>query len=490
MARNHYVSQLIIRRFTDGENSINVFDVKKQSLIENRKSNRIFFKNDIYSEEIEKKFNKNLENPFSKLLDNKILGKDKIILTRNELKLVKKFLLLESIRTLTAEGYDKIFRGFSLQSIKYISKMQEEYSLILKAIPTMKELNEPIDEAFERALRVYLESKDINDIVMHKDVTKEIFVWAKVFNDSYIGFWDSNENQEFILTDNGLTTEYEPSHQLYGGLDLSKFSYLLHMLKKSNKKEKLIYYTLLDRIKIMYENFSIFNVSSSRSIVIINPFFKLYSNKGFSFNFNSPIRVEKPDIWPSYMIDNQVFKIPETRYKIKGKYLDEDEFIYIPQKLSLNDNIYVNFLFLSQSNNFLGFRRFTKIKDSLYAFQIINFLNKEKNHDNESGNIDEMIDYILNNEYNHIWQYYKDKEDIRPIVEPIELANRLSSMTVKDTRKNIYVLKYLLDGEERVRKMKNFSFMGTPDQRINLIKFDIKELENKHSITNSDLKTK
>ena len=54
------------------------------------------------------------------------------------------------------------------------------------------------------------------------------------FFDSYIAFWDSNVEQEFILTDNGLTSEYEPSHQLFGGLDHSKLAYLLHMLKNES----------------------------------------------------------------------------------------------------------------------------------------------------------------------------------------------------------------------------------------------------------------
>ena len=44
MAKNHYVSQLIIRRFSDKIDRINIFDVKEKKILENKKSLNIFCK--------------------------------------------------------------------------------------------------------------------------------------------------------------------------------------------------------------------------------------------------------------------------------------------------------------------------------------------------------------------------------------------------------------------------------------------------------------
>ena len=79
MAKNHYVSQLIIKRFAS---KVTTFDTQEKILIENRQSHKIFYKTDIYDNAIEEKMAHDLEQPFAKLLDEKILNTNKIILTR------------------------------------------------------------------------------------------------------------------------------------------------------------------------------------------------------------------------------------------------------------------------------------------------------------------------------------------------------------------------------------------------------------------------
>lgn len=77
--KNHYVSQLIIKRFS---NPINIFDIEKEQIAANKKSKNVFYKNDIYTKEIEKLMNFNIESRISNLLDQKILEKDTIELSR------------------------------------------------------------------------------------------------------------------------------------------------------------------------------------------------------------------------------------------------------------------------------------------------------------------------------------------------------------------------------------------------------------------------
>jgi hypothetical protein len=481
MAKNHYVSQLIIRRFSDKTNKINVFDVNKRSILENKNSADIFYKNNIYSEETEDKLNKLLEDPFAKLIDEKIIDKDKIIISRKDVLLIKKYLLVDSIRTLTARGFKKVFTGFADVADRYwfINKQLKDNSL--PNLPKMSDLKENTIDSFERALRVFIEADNLQGVVDHKDATRELYLWCKVFLDGYLAFWDASQEQDFILTDNGLTTEYEPSHQLYEGLSHSKISYLLHMLKQDpDKGEVITYSTLLERLTAMYENFSIFNLTSSRSIVIVNPFFKLYGNQEFIFYNDIIVNPRIPDIWPSYIKDKMAFKQPLTEYKVKGSYSLDDEFIYQPRRLTLDDTIYVNYLFLSQTIKLLGFRTFEKIKDSLYAFQAMRMLNhKDIYTDNSLNNLSNLVNHLMNDEFNYVWDFYKESEDIRPRTNPFDFTERIAQMCMDDTRNNIYALEYLLSSEEKVRTMKNFDFMGSPDERIDSIKKDINRLKKK-----------
>ena len=74
-----------------------------------------------------------------------------------------------------------------------------------------------------------LDCKCKDDLVNHDLITKELYCWACVNYDSYVTFWDSADEQEFILTSVGMVSEYEPSHSIFaqvggGGLDLSKSS--------------------------------------------------------------------------------------------------------------------------------------------------------------------------------------------------------------------------------------------------------------------------
>ena len=91
MAKNHYVSQLIIKRFAP---SVSTFDMQTNQIVEHRQAAKIFFDRDIYDNDIEEKMAHDLEQPFASILDKKILNCEKIRLTRNELYLVKQFLLM------------------------------------------------------------------------------------------------------------------------------------------------------------------------------------------------------------------------------------------------------------------------------------------------------------------------------------------------------------------------------------------------------------
>ena len=117
MAKNHYVSQLIIKRFAP---SVTTFDTKAQCIVENRQAHKIFYKEDIYDNAIEKKLAHDLEQPFARLLDEKVLHSEKVILTRDDLFLLKQFLLLDSVRTHEASSFVRILKSFRNNVERYL----------------------------------------------------------------------------------------------------------------------------------------------------------------------------------------------------------------------------------------------------------------------------------------------------------------------------------------------------------------------------------
>lgn len=110
---NHYVPRFILRQF--GEH-LNVYNVKDGSLRTGERTDHIFAERKIYPADLEKDIGYKLESPFAKLLQDKLLsGKcgDKIVLTRKEVLLMKRFYLLETIRVISMAEITKFERTIS-----------------------------------------------------------------------------------------------------------------------------------------------------------------------------------------------------------------------------------------------------------------------------------------------------------------------------------------------------------------------------------------
>ena len=347
MAKNHYVSQLIIKRFAP---SVTTFDTQEKILIENRKAHKIFYKNDIYDNNIEKKLAFELEQPFAKLLDEKILNTNKIILTRKELYLLKQFLLLDSVRTYDSESFVQVLKNFKKNVQRYLDLHGDVLEEQVRRLPSVFDFDLEPRGIQMRAMRLFLDCKSAEELIVHPLATQELYCWARVNYDSYVGFWDSADDQEFILTSTGMVSEYEPSHTIFEGLDLSKFSYLLNQVKSAKEENLINYARLLSFNQIMYENFNIFNLSSSRCMVLIHPFFRLYNTFQGLMN-GKEIKVEKPDIWPTCFENREIVLPPNNRYQhLLLGISEDDEFEYAPKKLTFWDTVYLNGIILSQTH--------------------------------------------------------------------------------------------------------------------------------------------
>lgn len=469
--KNHYVSQFIIKKFSQ---SINVYDTHKKNLLKNMSTKNIFCKNEFYEDNIEIQLAQKLEGPFSRLLDEKILNVNSIKLTREEVLLVKRFALLDSVRTHGTDFFVKQLKCFTKNAVNYIELIEMTNKFNLCNLNSIEECNLSSHEFYMNTLKMYIECQSANEMLIHENVTKETYCWAKVFLDSYLSFLDCADNQQFILTDCGMISEYEPSHIIFAGLDISKFSYLHSKLNDAkDEKQKYFYSDLLIKNQIMFENFDIFNLSATRSLVLINPFFKLYDNNSFTINGNEPIYFDKPDIWPTFIETKSIIKTPIVKYRIQGLFLMDDIFSYTPIKLSKADTVHINSLFLQQTQRFIGYDKIEKIIDSLYCHSLISALNQKGLYENDDyKTLEIFIDGIINAKYAALIKQYQIKPNYLFVHH---YPDHFSMMAMQDIKQNKYLISYLLSNEEVVKTMNNFSFMGPPDKRIDILKNDLKK---------------
>lgn len=475
MAKNHYVSQLIIKRFSP---AVTTFDTVKQCLIENRKAHKIFYKEDIYDNDIEKKLAHDLEQPFARLLDEKILHSNKIVLFRNELFLLKQFLLLDSVRTYESEGFVRVLMNFKENVERYLKIPSDPFAEQVKSMPSVFDLNLEPRAIQMRAMRLYLECKCVGDLLKHPLITKEFYCWARVNYDAYVAFWDSDESQEFILTSTGMVSEYEPSHSIFEGLDLSKHSFLHSRIKTDKINVHLAKYAhLLSFNQIMYENFNIFNLSSTRCMVLIHPFFKLYNDFQGVVN-EEKINIEKPDIWPSCFENKDICLPPENDYKMSCYiFSPNDQYIYTPKKLTVWDTIYLNSLILGQTHDILGFGDITKVIDSIVFVNVLNSISDNELLRKLRGldALERWVDNMLKDKYFYIFNYYKELK-LKCSIKIFDYIDKFAYLMWKDVRENRYVLEYLLSNENMVHSMDNFKFMGSPETRVKAIKEMLKKV--------------
>ena len=360
-SNNHFVPRLVLRRYKE---RLSVFNIKTGKLTENNKLEDIFAEQKLYDEDIEIKLGHNVESPFANILSQKILKADvgdEVELTRKELNIIKKFLLTEQMRVFINEG-----KYSALE--KYLTAAQKaagiNYPFEEKVIK-----KETIKMRWQRNLRVIVECSDLMHIQEHELCTYEIYRWAQIYNSGYLAIWDSTSSgEDFIVSDIGMTSEVEPSF-IKIGLEVEKRDYLLKALQKATKaSEKDFYYGLLNAQLNFHENFYMFSISKNRMIVIINPFFRLYSDRQYA----SEVKVPKPNIWPTEISDRALFaknKAQQLPVVFARQVLNEnDKFWYKVQPMAFDDVVWVNMLMMDRIDTYLGFADMENIADSVFNY--------------------------------------------------------------------------------------------------------------------------
>lgn len=334
--RNHYVPKLILKHFST-ENKINYVDIYNKN-IELRNIKTTFANSDFYEDELEKKLCKNIEAKFGDVLNNKILNvKNNIKLTRDEVLIIKKFLLSTIYRRKISEEKAQKRQKF------YANDFLNQLNNLLA--------NEINEDAFE-VLELLAEPDNLeniyNKLVKKYPLANSSFI--SIYN-SYLCIWDiSNTGQEFVTTDLNYTLNLHS----YNKLGLNKTLYLMENCKN------LQVHMQIAPSATNNEDYIIFPVSKTRAIVAVNTFYKLFARNSEVYgcmNLND-------------LTINKCFGFGDATL-IEAPKIRNGIYNYNIQKLDKEGAIFNNMLLLNEADKFIGFNDFEKIKNSIEKFQSI-----------------------------------------------------------------------------------------------------------------------
>ena len=204
----------------------------------------------------------------------------------------------------------------------------------------------------------------------------------------YLTVWDSSKAKEdFIITDNGMNCEHDKTRfksfvvngvSHYNEKDeILKGSYIIKKLMECNgdEEKRTLYLNLANKIRCVHANYYLFAVSSTRTIALINPFFRLYDD-----TTSLKITNEVPNVWPT-LLSREAMKCNTGTYVHLGEFDNNDLFHYDVKDLSLEEVIIINNMMLDRVFRWFGFDESARIIRSLSVYSLIDTKYQRKNYD-------------------------------------------------------------------------------------------------------------
>ena len=376
MINSHYVPMQTLRKFSD---KLCLFNVQTGEYKENIKIEKAFSEKGFYSEEVEDKLNKRIESQFGNLFSNKLLNTEDIIeLKRDELELIKKFLLISVIRSMGNEEFlqkEKLYYIILNEKNKIFSQMNNIKYEPIKPPFIEKEIDDETSfDYWMRTLNVILESDGTPQSIMNlPDKTYPAYRWATVINNGYVAFWDSEyTHDEFVITDIGMTSENEKGWNgltRHNTLKTDFLNSLFYNVKDDYERQIILH--VMNLHSCFTENFMMFPISAKRMIVEIDPFYK--------FRIVNKSVYDMPKLEELTAIPNENLFYPnDVRYVYAQdptksfKYHPDDKYIYEIKKLTKDETRYCNALFLDRINTWVGFSSLNKAVGSIFTYKKLN----------------------------------------------------------------------------------------------------------------------
>lgn len=379
MVNSHYVPRLILKKFSD---KLSLYNIRTGEFIEDINVDKAYSQKGFYDDETEKNLNIKLESQFGNLLANKLLKVDYVIeLSRAELRLVKKFILISTLRSLGNEAFLQKEKRFYSDSINYWRDFCRRNDISMEECEKGAEnMQPPFEEKFipnetphdywMRTLNVILDTDGSpEEILKHPDKTYPAHRWAQIIAAGYLAFWDSEfKHDEFVITDIGMTSENEKGWNGVTVHNSRKIQFILNLIKgESDKNLQTLLFAQSNALVYFHENFEMYPISAKRMIVEISPFYK--------FRHMYSWRYKMPELKVLTELPNEDLFLPNSNiYKLPLKdgvpqYHPDDLYIYDIKKLTSAETRYCNELFLDRINTHLGFSSLGKAVRSIVQYK-------------------------------------------------------------------------------------------------------------------------
>ena len=291
------------------------------------------------------------ESQFANLLNNKLLNeKRRITLTRDELFILKKYLIITTIRyncTEALKNYgnpDEVIQGYSDHFYDNINKVL--------ACRNSDELAEYMDINPIEELSKIISS---NGAEMNK-----LFVDIKNIMHSYIVFVSTNRcGEEFIIPDTGFACQ--ATHlSMFSDQGFDKCTYTLsHATRTGNP-----YLFQIARMLTTYDMF-ICPVSKNLAVLSLSVFYKFFNKKSDIYGLLST-----EGLTVSKLLgfgDSNMVEPP----KVKQQYGKMTEYEYNIQQLSFHDVLALNAGMINMAEHYFGYSRPDGIKASIEYYLTI-----------------------------------------------------------------------------------------------------------------------
>lgn len=376
LRNNHYVPQFILRQYGD---HLCVFDAKQQQFFEGRNSRSLYCEKGLYPDDIEDGLQQRVETPFAEFLHKtNLLSEKQITLNHDQLNLFHKFLVISILRTKdTPKGIsqDRFFYQRLAQMMKAGGQSDQA---VASALPPFAEKDtEKLSdtEYWYRTLRCLIAAPDVNPetIALRPDATYSAYRWATVLYSGYLAFWDASPYQdEFVLTDAGMTSELEPDWNNPYHPSNKKIETMQKLISQDTFAD-LHYTELLLRTTAgmvpFIENFMMFPLSAHRMVVLVNPFFKFWAIARLR-------KIAMPSL-AAYTTfpDEKLFAPNESHFVfaqrnfLKVQYDPGDSYVYHPVHLSGSETRRCNAFFMDQIYDLLAFSSLEKVRRSIKYYR-------------------------------------------------------------------------------------------------------------------------
>ena len=348
MVNSHYVPQLILRHFANDER-IQYCDLNKKK-IETRNIKSAFAKKGYYPDEIEKELCYKTERQFANLLNNKILKERyKVSLTREELFILKKYLIVTTIRFNVTEAMEN-FNNPQKMVQSYSDSFYGNINKVL-ACERVEEMMEYLNINPSEALGKAMNGDKYGEIKLFSDIKNILH--------SYVAIVSTNRcKRDFIIPDTGFS--YKATHLSFLGEEFDKCMYTLNYAMQTGNPFLMHVAHMLTPYDYIF-----CPVSKDLAIISFSVFYKFFNNKSDIYGM-----IQTNGITVSDLLGFGSADLVEPP-KVKQQFGKPVGYEYGIKELSRNDVHWLNAAMFNTVEHHFGYCDLDKIKSSIEYYNAL-----------------------------------------------------------------------------------------------------------------------